>query len=191
MSTTNNAKGNRATRAGQLVAGARKHFANGAQVLTFAGSLANVTVDAACNELNTLISNRAATTAARATAKDKVASEKAALPALIAFMNAFEGLIRIMFATDSTALADFGLQPRKQPVPKTAAEKAVAAAKAEATRKARGTTGPKAKKAVKGNVTAQVVVTPLTTVAAPAPEAPAPAPAAATGGAAAATPPKG
>ena len=85
------------------------------------------------------------------------------MPALVAFMNAFEGLIRLMFATDTASLADFGLQPRKQPAPKTAAEKAVAAAKAQATREARGTKGPKAKRAVKGNVTAQVVVTPLTT----------------------------
>ena len=191
MSTTITSKGNRADRAGKLVAGARKHFASGTQVLAFAGSLANVTVDAACAELNTLIDNRTASTAARATAKDKVANEAAALPALTAFMNAFEGLIRIMFASDSTSLADFGLQPRKQPVPRTAAEKATAAAKAKATRKLRGTLGPKAKKAVKANVTTTLVVTPLTAVEAPAPAVPAAAPAASPGGAAAVPPPKG
>jgi len=191
MSTTTQSKGNRATRAGQLIAGARKHFANGTQVLTFAGSLANVTVDAACAELKTLIDNRAASTAARATATDTVATEVAALPALAAFMNAFEGLVRIMFATDSTALADFGLQPRKQPVPKTATQKAAAAAKAKATRELRGTTGPKAKKLVKANVATKLVVTPLTTVEAPAPAVPAEAPAASPGGAAAVPPPKG
>jgi hypothetical protein len=48
----------------------------------------------------------------RATARNKVATEEAAMPALVAFMNAFEGLIRIMFANNSTSLADFGLQPR-------------------------------------------------------------------------------
>ncbi|MGH7295936.1 MAG: hypothetical protein ACRELB_13425 [Polyangiaceae bacterium] len=193
MSTTTQGKGNRATRAKQLAAGARKHFTNGTQVLGFAGALANVTVDAACNELQTLIDNRAATTAAQATAKDKVASEQAAMPALLAFMNAFEGLIRIMFADDAVSLADFGLQPRKQPAPKTAEQKAVAAAKARATRTARGTKGPKAKKAVKGNVAAEIVVTPLTTGPANAPEAPAPnAPAPADGGGATVVqPPKG
>ena len=149
-------------------------------------------MDAACRfELNTLIDNRTASTAARATAKDKVANERAALPALTAFMNAFEGLIRIMFASDSTSLADFGLQPRKQPVPRTAAEKATAAAKAKATRKLRGTLGPKAKKSVKANVTTTLVVTPLTAVEAPAPAVPAAAPAASPGGAAAVPPPKG
>jgi hypothetical protein len=183
MGTTTKGKGNRATRAGKLIAGAKKHFANGTQVLTFAGALANVTVDAACGELQTLIDNRAATTAARATAKDKVDSEQAAMPALVAFMSAFESLIRVMFGNDTASLADFGLQPRKQPVPKTVEQKTVAAAKAKATRTARGTKGPKAKQAVKGNVAVQVAVTPLATVPANAPEASAPnAPAPANGG---------
>ncbi len=194
MSTTITSKGQSGRPArGQLVAGARKHFANGTQVIGFAGALANVTVDAACAELQTLIDNRAATTAARATAKDKVAAEQAAMPALVAFMNAFEGLVRILFANDTASLADFGLQPRKQPAPKTAEQKAVAAAKAKATRAARGTKGPKAKKAVKGNVAAEIVVTPLTTSPAASPEAPAPnAPAPANGGGATVVqPPKG
>jgi hypothetical protein len=185
-------KGTRATRAGQLIAGARKHFTNGSQVLTFAGALANVSVDAAVKELQELVDNRAATTAAQATAKDKVQAEAAAMPGLVAFMNAFETLIRVMFSADTASLADFGLQQRKQPAPQTAEQKAVAAAKREATREARGTKGPKAKQAVKGNIAAQVVVTPMTAVpaAAPAatPPAPAPGPAPAS---AAATPPKG
>ncbi|HEY6462017.1 MAG TPA: hypothetical protein VIY73_17745 [Polyangiaceae bacterium] len=184
-------KGTRATRAGQLIAGARKRLTNGSQVLTFAGALANVTVDAAVAELQELVDNRAATTAARATARDKVETEAAAMPGLVAFMNAFETLIRVMFSNDTAALADFGLQQRKQPAPQTAEQKAVAAAKRAATREARGTKGPKAKQAVKGNVTAQVVVTPMTAMPAAAPAAPPPAPApAATPGGAAVTQPK-
>ena len=186
--TTNQGKGTRATRAGQLIAGAKKHFTNGTQVLTFAGALANVTVNQAIAELQELVDNRAAAVAARATAKDKVAAEQAAMPALAAFMNAFEALIRLMFANDTTSLADFGLGPHKQPGPRTSAEKAASAAKAEATRKARGTKGPKAKQSIKGNVETNLVVTPMTTVPAQAPEAPAPAeaPAPSPGGAAAA-----
>jgi len=62
----------------------------------------------------------------------------------------------------------------------TAEEKAVAAAKRTATRAARGTKGPKAIKAVKGNVTAELVVTPATAATTEVPPtAPAPAPAAA------------
>jgi hypothetical protein len=189
MGTTTTGKGTRAARAGQLIAGVRKHFANGGQVLTFAGGLANVTVDGAVAQLEKLIDNRAAVTQARATVRDRVAAERAAAPALNAFMNAFESLVRIMFAADTTALADFGLQPHKRAIPKTATEKAVATAKRLATREARGTKGPKAKKAVHGNVTAKLVVTPATP-AAEAPEVPAPAPAPAPGGATAA-PPKG
>ncbi|HTQ43639.1 MAG TPA: hypothetical protein VMI75_12840 [Polyangiaceae bacterium] len=186
--TTTQGKGTRATRAGKLIAGAKKHFTNGTQVLTFAGSLANVTVNQAIDELQELVDNRAATVAARATAKDKVTSEEAAMPDLVAFMNAFEALIRIMFANDTTSLADFGLGPHKQPGPRTSAEKAASAAKARATRDARGTKGPKAKKAIHGNVTATLVVTPATPATPPAPTAPAPAeaPAPSPGGAAAA-----
>ena len=186
--TTTKGKGTRATRAGQLIAGAKKHFTNGTQVLTFAGSLANVTVNQAIDELQELVDNRAATVAARATAKDKVAAERVAMPALVAFLNAFEALIRIMFANDTTSLADFGLGPHKQPGPRTSAEKAASAAKARATRDARGTKGPKAKKAIHGNVTATLVVTPATPATPPAPTAPAPAeaPAPSPGGAAAA-----
>jgi len=192
MGTTTQGKGTRAARAGKLIAGARKHFANGTQVLTFTGGFANVTVDQAVAELQSLIDNRTAAVAARATARDKVKSEQAAMPALLAFMNAFEGLIRIMFANDTTSLADFGLTPRKQPTPKKTVEKAAAAAKAEATRQARGTKGPKAKRAIHGNVTATLVVTPGAPATPEAPEAPAPAeaPAASPGGAATA-PPKG
>ena len=188
MTTTTQGKGTRATRAGQLIAGTKKHFTNGTQVLAFAGALANVTVNQAIGELQTLVDNRAATVAARATAKDKVAAEQAAMPTLVAFLNAYEALIRIMFANDTTSLADFGLTPHKPRPPKTAEEKAAAAAKAKATRQARGTKGPKAKKAIKGNVTATLVVTPATPPAPQAPTAPAPAeaPAPSPGGAAAA-----
>jgi hypothetical protein len=177
MSTTLT-KGTRVTRVGKLIAGARKHFANGGQVLTFAGGLASVTVDAAVAELQRLIDNRAATTAAQATARDKVQAERAATPALVAFMNAFEALVRVMFGADTAALADFGLSPRKRPAPRTAVQQAVTSAKRQATRDARGTKGPKARKAVHGNVTANLVVTPVPPPA-EAPEAPAPAPAAA------------
>jgi hypothetical protein len=186
--TTIQGKGTRATRAGRLIAGAKKHFTNGTQVLTFAGGLANVTVNQAIAELQELIDNRLATVAARATAKDKVSAEKAAMPGLAAFMNAFEALIRLMFANDTTSLADFGLAPHKLPGPKTTEQKAAAAAKAKATRQARGTKGPKAKKAIHGNVTATLVVTPAApaTPSAPATPAPAEAPAPSPGGAAAA-----
>ena len=191
--TTNKAKGTRATRAGQLIAGARKRFTNGSQQLTLGGATGNVAVDAVVAGLQKLIDDRATVTAAQATARDKVQAEREASPALVALMSAFEGYIRFMYSADTVFLADFGLQPRKRPAPLTAEQKAVAAAKRKATRAARGTTSAKAKRAIKGNVTAQVVVTPAVAaqVAAPAATPPATAPAPAPGGAAAAQPPRG
>ncbi|MGH7293492.1 MAG: hypothetical protein ACRELB_01100 [Polyangiaceae bacterium] len=149
-------------------------------------------MDAAVWELQQLIDNRAATTTARATARDKVQAEREATPNLVAFMNALEAFIRLQFSADTAALADFGLPPRKQRAPLTAEQKAVAAAKRKATRQARGTTSAKAKRAIKGNITAQLVVTPANAAQAAAPEAPATAPATAPapGGAAAAPAPK-
>jgi len=189
MGKNNSGLGTRATRAGQLIAGLRKNFTNGGTTLTFAGGTATVTVDAAVAQLQKLIDNRAATTAAQATARDKVQTEQAQMPALDAFMSALEAFIRVTLGADTTVLAGFGLAPRKAPAPKTATEKAVAAAKAKATRAARGTKGTKAIQAVKGSITASLVVTPTTTVPV-APEAPAPGTPAAPGGATVA-PPKG
>ena len=36
-------------------------------------------------------------------------------------VNAFETLVHLMFSADGTSLADFGLQPRKQPAPRATA----------------------------------------------------------------------
>lgn len=74
------------------------------------------------------------------------------------------------YGEQSPLLADFGFAPRKQAT-LTPEEKVAKAAKALATRKARGTMGKVAKKKVKGTV-AMTVAAP--TSPAPAPAAPAP-----------------
>jgi hypothetical protein len=147
------------------------------------GGATTVTVDAVCADLQKIIDNRAATTAAQATARDTVKAERAQTPALVQTMDEFEQAVRFMFGADTKALADFGLKPPKGRQPMTAEQKAVAAAKRKATRQARGTKGTKAKRAVHGNVTAQVVVTPVPAAPAEVSAAPAPAPVAAPGGA--------
>jgi len=158
LANNSTGKSSMATRVGKLIAGARKRFPNGSTAITVSG--ASTTVDDAVNELQAFIDHRAAVVAAQATAKVKVLAERAAFPSLIAFIRAFTGTVRFMFGTEPDALADFGLAPRKAPAPQTAEKKAVAAAKRKATREARGTKSPKAKKAIHGNVTAQLVVTP-------------------------------
>jgi len=160
-----------ATRATEVAAGMKKRFPNGSQKITFGGGSFDVTVDQAVTNLQEIVTNRSAVTAARAAAKATVAEENAKMPALIAFMSALVAFIRLNFGADATALADFGLEPPRARTPMTAEEKAVAAARREATRKARGTAGPRAKKAVKGNVNATLVVTPASPPAAPAPGA--------------------
>jgi hypothetical protein len=143
-----------------MLAGMKKHFANGAQTLTFGGGSVTATVDQAITNLQAVVDNRAAVVAARANATNVVAAENSKLPALVAFLRALEAFIRLNFGASATILADFGLEPPKARTPMTAEEKAVAKAKAAATRKARGTTTAKAKKAIKGNVSATLVVTP-------------------------------
>ena len=79
----------------------------------------------------------------------------------------------VALAGSIDGLADFGLTPRKVRVV-TPEKKAIAAAKAKATREARGTKGSVQKKGVKGAVNATLVVTPI---AGPPPVVTAPAPA--------------
>ena len=81
---------------------------------------------------------------------------------------ALKDLLLAQFGAASQTLADFGLSPRKVRAPMTVAQKAAAAAKRKATRAARGTTGPKAKLAIKGTVPAPVETAPPVTAAAPA-----------------------
>jgi hypothetical protein len=132
---------------------------------------------------------RHATEQAQAAAHGAVDNEKAQLPTLIVFMAAYIAYIKATLGNSPTTLADFGLPTKKARTPLTPEQKAAAKAKREATRKARGTTGPVKKKSIKGNVVG-VVVTPVTApttapatpaaATSPAP-APTPAPSLATG----------
>jgi|SRR5579883_748439 len=154
----NNGLNTRAARAGKLIAGLKKHFTDVNAKLTLAN--APMSVGDLEKQLQLLIDNRSAVTDAQAAAKAKVEAERAAEPALVALMRAFTAFIRITFGSASDVLADFGLAPPKARTPMTAEQKAVAVERRKATRKARGTTGPKQKQKVKGNVTVSVNVTP-------------------------------
>ena len=97
---------------------------------------------------------------AKASTKAKLAVEKADMPSLRIFMNAFVTFVKAAFGTAPDVLADFGLHPKAR-TPLTAEAKTAAAAKRKATRAARHTTGAKQKKSVKGAVTG-ILVTPIT-----------------------------
>ncbi len=165
----NRSKADRAARVTQLIAGLKKRFPNGSDKLTIRGG-SSVTVDAAAAELEKFVDNRTAVTQAQAAAKAKVAAERADLPALDAFISAFEAFVKFTFGSDPTALADFGIAPPRAKKPRTSEQNAAAAAKAKATRAARGTKSPKAKSAIKGDVTG-VRIEPVTSSAPAAPAA--------------------
>jgi len=178
-SNDNNVKSKKsvATRAGSIITGLKANYPNGKQELTFGGGAIKVAVDDAIANMQAIVDNRSAVTAAKAAAQAKVAEEDAKMPTLLAFMRALVAFIKLTFGADPAALATFDIAPRKAPTPMTAEEKAVAVAKREATRKARGTTSPKEKQKVHGNVNATLVVTSSAPAAPAAPEptaAPAP-----------------
>ena len=152
-------KNSQATRARQLIAGAKKHFTNGSTELQVGG--ATFTVTALTQFLQDFVDQREAVEASKAATKAKVEAERVHAPSQIAIVHAFETVVRGMFGNFADALADFGLAPRKARSPMTAEKKAVAVAKRKATRAARGTMGKNQKKGVKGAVKAALVVTSL------------------------------
>jgi hypothetical protein len=142
-----------------LAAGTQKYLANQNSILVAGGTF---TAQQVIAQLNALAALRDAVTTAKAVVKGKVADEKAKAPALVLFMDAYEGFVRSAFGNQPEVLAGFGLAPKKARTPPTAEQLAAAKAKRKATREARGTMSKAKKLAIKGNVTG-VVVTPITT----------------------------
>jgi hypothetical protein len=85
-------------------------------------------------------------------ARQATADKRASVKKVRAFDRRVQAWASNKFAAGSTAAGDFGVVP-KTPV-KSPATKAEAAAKAKATRVARGTKGPKAKLKIKGTIPA-------------------------------------
>ncbi len=167
-------KSNEAALAESLAAGTQKHLSTMTTIMVGGSTTTPTQAEAQLNALATL---RNDVDAARTALETKLAAEKAQIATLRTFLVAYVAFVRATFGNSPGVLADFGLAPRKAPTPLTAEQKTAAAAKRKATRAARGTTGPKAKLAVKGNVIG-VVVTPVTSAPAttPAPEPAQPAP---------------
>jgi hypothetical protein len=144
-------------RAEKLIAGLQKHFAN-VTSLKFASG--DHTPDEITKALTALVNLHLAVDAEKSVLKAKLAAVKDLAPALRKQMRAFESFVMATFSESADVLADFGLEPKKVPTPLTTEQKAVANAKREATRAARGTTGKKARKSVTGGVV-NVVQTPV------------------------------
>ena len=150
-----------------IIAGTTKHFPNGS--FTIGGTV--YTAASLVQVFQGLADAMTARNAAQAGAKDALAAEQAAQTRVGPILLAYKRLVLAAFANAAQTLADFGLTPPKAPTPLTADKLAARAAKANATRTARGTTSRKQKLAVKGDVTG-VTVTPVTAPTAANPPAP-------------------
>jgi hypothetical protein len=166
--STQRTKSSVSAQATQLIAGVQKHLSTVTSFMLESTAYTPAEITAALNQLVALF---AAVETARSVVAAKLAQEKAQAPALRSTMAALVSFVKVSFAGSPDVLADFGVQPKKVATKPTTEEKVVAVAKRASTRKARGTTGPKAKLAVKGNVV-DVVVTPIEAAPSAAPSAP-------------------
>ncbi len=156
-STTSNTKAAALAHVQAIIAGTTKHFPNGSF------TIGNTTYTSASlvQVFQGLASAMLARNVAETGAKDALTAEQAAQAQVGPILRAYERLVLVTFIGATQTLADFGLAPPKARTPLTAQQLAARAAKAKATRTARGTTSKKQKLAVKGDVTG-VVVTPVT-----------------------------
>jgi hypothetical protein len=168
-------------RIGDLIAGTQKHASSTTSV-TLGGKA--YAAPALVQLLQSLADAIDATATARAGWQESLAKEKALHASVLPVVEGYREWIAVTYAGSPTLLADYGVSPPKVRTPLTAEQKAAAAVKRQATRKARGTLGSVQKKGVKGDVVG-ITVTPVTsTVSKPSeavPVAP-PAPATSAGG---------
>jgi hypothetical protein len=150
---------------GLLLAGTDKHYPGNAS-LTFGG--ATHTTTEIKQALNDRMSARKNTDAAKAAYDAAVKAERDTRARTGKLVLQYKGFLLVTNGEDVTALADYGLKPRKQAVVKPATRVA-AAAKAKETRKARGTKGKRQRLAIKAAATEPTAATPV--APAPAPKA--------------------
>jgi hypothetical protein len=152
-----------------IIAGTTKHFPNG----SFTIGSTTYTSASLIQVLQGLETAMQARNAAETGAKDALTAEQATQAQVGPILRAYQRIVYASFAGATQTLADFGLAPPKARTPLTTQQLAARAAKAKATRLARGTTSKKQKLAVKGDVTG-VIVTPVTEPAPAKPTSPAP-----------------
>jgi uncharacterized protein (DUF1501 family) len=149
-----------------LAAGVQKHLSTVTQLIIGSGTYTPVQV---ANQLLAFAKLRTDVDTAKAALKATLVDEEAQGPALREFFLAVLQYVRAAYGNSPDILADFGVPPKKVRTPQTVEQKAAAAAKRAATRKARGTVGSRKRQTIKGNVTG-VEITPVTTSSAPQPE---------------------
>jgi hypothetical protein len=144
-----------------IIEGTTKHFPNASFTIGTTAYTSASVIQALAGLENAM----KARNAAESSAKDAISAEHATAAQVSPILRVYKRLVLATFANATQTLADFGFAPPKARTPLTTEQRAVSAAKARATRVARGTTGKKQKKAIKGDVTG-VIVTPVTSTAA-------------------------
>jgi alpha-D-ribose 1-methylphosphonate 5-triphosphate synthase subunit PhnG len=139
-----------------LIAGTQKHFPNGSFTLGKT-AFTSASLVAALEGYEPVI---ARLNAAHAALQDAAAARLAMEATLDPIIRDYRNYLRATFSLAATELADFGMHPVKARTPLNSDQRALATERMRATRKARGTKGPKQKLAIKGDV-AGVVVTPV------------------------------
>jgi len=172
--STDKSKMSRQDRIRKVISGATKHFQ---PTTTFTLAAATVTLPQLTQMCQKDIDMSDAADQAKAAWLTSVQAERDTNDTTDPILRAFKAYVISLYGDTQNAastLADFGYTPRK-PRSTSVAVKALAADKARATRKARGTMGDKQKKDVKGTVAtppAPGAPTANPPVASPAPGAP-------------------
>ena len=137
-----------------LIAGTQKYFPSTS--FTLGGK--SYTTAQLIQLLQGLASAMSAVIAAHASVKDALKALGGVEANVAPVMRDYVKIVHSAYDSTAQALADFGLKPPKARAPRTSEQNAAAAAKAKATRIARGTKGKKQLAGVKGGVTGVNIV---------------------------------
>lgn len=168
MSTSSVTKVSLEQKIRNLVAGTQKHLPTGS--LTLGGT--TYSEQALVQLLQSLADSLASEATANAAWKDALKNVDSTKVKVIPVMESYRSWVLATYGSTPSTLADYGVSPRKVPTPLTAEQKATAALKRAATRKARQTLGKNQKKSIKGTVSTTAAgtntATAQTSIAAPA-----------------------
>jgi len=165
----------------QLLNGIQKHFPS----TTFTIQSGPVTTAQVVDALNGRITSAQAVVTAKLGYHAVVVADEQEVQKTDPLVQDVRQSILTMYSTSPQVLSDCGVSPRKLPAPLTPEQKVVRAAKARATRAARGTMSAKKKAAIVGSVPETITISTGASGSGASPPAVAPAPA--TGGSTATT----
>jgi hypothetical protein len=131
-----------------LIAGTQKHTPNG----QFTLGNAAYTTSSLVQLLGSLVAAMTAQNTADATAKDALLAVSAADAKVKPIVSAYRKYLLATYGNAVQILDDYGLTPAKAPKPLTVEAMSAKVAQNQATRKARGSVGPKKRSEIKGTV---------------------------------------